>query len=82
MSDKSRSDVKADAKAAVKTGATAEGEKGGSSYSGPSAKTGSTASRPEVKADAKAAVKAGTTAEGELNNKTPGRTEAKPASAR
>ena len=57
-----KADVKADAKAAVKTGKTAEGEiKDGSA----SAPAGMSKARTDVKSEAKAAVKGATTAEGE-----------------
>ena len=58
-----RTDVKADAKAAVKSGKTAEGELKDGSASAPAGM--STSSRGDVKSEARAAVKSGTTAEGE-----------------
>jgi hypothetical protein len=58
-----RSDVKADAKAAVKSGKTAEGELKDGSASAPTGM--SDKSRTDVKSEAKAAVKTGATAEGE-----------------
>ena len=55
-----KADVKADAKAAVRSGKTAEGEKGGKAYSGPDKgeKVTSTASRTDVKRGATSAVSA------------------------
>ena len=62
----SRADVKAEAREAVSSGTTAEGEiKSG----GASAPTGRTVlPRTSVKEDAKAAVRSGTTAEGEIKS--------------
>jgi hypothetical protein len=58
-----RADVKADAKAAVKSGKTAEGELKDGSASAPTGM--SDKSRTDVKSEANAAVKSGATAEGE-----------------
>lgn len=60
-----RADVKADAKTAVKTGQTAEGELPKGAASVPKSDIVSTKSRPEVKDEAKAAVKSGDVVKGE-----------------
>ena len=63
-----KADVKADARAAVKSGKTAEGEIKDGSASAPSGM--SDKSRADVKSEARAAVKSGTTAEGEKGGTT------------
>ena len=60
----SRTEVKADAKTAVKTGETAKGELPAGTASKPMSDTVSTKARSDVKSEAAAAEKSGTTAKG------------------